>query len=598
MEHLFILGLILAALLLFAFEVTRPDVIAIGVTLVLLLTDTVSIAEGFSGFSNPAVITVIAMFILSAGLVKTGVADWIARKVVRVGGSNPVVLTLVVMGTVGVMSAFMNNIGAVAVLLPAMFLVAKKADYPPTKLLIPLSFGSLMGGLTTLIGTPPNLLVSIALEDHGWEGFRMFDFLPTGLAVMAVGALYMALVGRHLIAERHITSDLTVTYNLEEYLTELIVPEGSEFADMTLAESDLRSKLGLTVLRIQRKSGDDRVFLSPDPALRLRVGDRLIVEGDISDLVGQSSRPLDIYAETKVTADQLTSDDVHLAEAAIAPGSRLIGTTIDRGWIRTRYDVIVLAHRRRGQTLRDRFISIPLEVGDVLLVQGPERAMRAMAASNDFLMVSRLESNRRTPRKAPWALASMGVAIVAAATGLLHISVAGMLGVVLMIVTGAIKPEDMYREVEWRAIFLIAFMMPLGIAMDDSHSGTARWLAENLVDVAGDYGPYVLLAGLVIITTMITEVMSNAAAAVLLAPIGIAIAVGMGFEPYPFLMAIAIGASTTFLTPIGHQANVLVYGVGNYRFTDFTKVGSPLNLIIFVLTVYLVPVIWPFTPIG
>jgi di/tricarboxylate transporter len=598
MEHYLVLGVIVVAMVLFAMEVTRPDVIALGVTLVLLLTGTVTLADGFSGFSNPAVITVIAMFILSAGLVRTGVADWIARVVIRVGGNSPLLLTALVMLAAGTMSAFMNNVGAVAVLLPAMFLVAKKADFPATKLLMPLSFGSLLGGLTTLIGTPPNLLVSIALEDSEWDGFKMFDFLPTGLALIALGLVYMALVGRHLIPDRSPANDLTEVYELQEYLTELIVPEGSDFADKTLAESDVRAELGLTVLRIQRGSGDDRRFLSPSPDLVLRVGDRLVVEGDLSELVDQSSRPLDIYAETKLTAEDLQNDDVNLAEAAIAPGSRLIGTTVDRGWIRARYNVMVLAHRRRGQTLHDRFISIPLEVGDVLLVRGPESAMAEMSRSRDFLMVNRLQSNRRWPKKAPYALASMAVVIMAAATGLLHISVAGMFGVLLMVITGAVRPEDMYRDVEWRVIFLIAFMMPLGIAMDDNHAGTARWLADHIVGAAGDYGPLVLLAGLVLFTTLVTEVMSNAAAAVLLAPIGIAIAVGMGFEPYPFLMGIAIGASTTFLTPIGHQSNVLVYGVGNYRFSDFARVGAPLNLLIFIVTLFLVPMVWPFTPIG
>jgi di/tricarboxylate transporter len=597
MEHTFVVGLILVALVLFALEVTRPDVVALGVALTLLLTGTVDIAEGFSGFSNPAVITVIAMFILSAGLVRAGVADWIAARAIRAGGTSPMRLTLVVMLTVGVMSAFMNNIGAVAVLMPAIFVIARKAGYPATKLLIPLSFGSLLGGLTTLIGTPPNLLVSIALEDAGWAPFQMFDFAPTGLVIMLVGAAYMALVGRFLIRERASVHDLTEQYELQDYLTELIVPEGSELADRTLAESNIHSRLGLTVLRIQRESEEGRVYMTPSPQIVLRAGDRLIVEGSITDLVGESSRPLDIYAETKLTAESLTNEDTHLAEAAIAPGSRLIGTTIDRGWVRRRYGVLVLAFRRRGQTLRERFISVPLEVGDVLLVQGPEQSLGEMATSRDFLMVNRIESKRRFPRKAPLALGSMGTAIVLAATGVLHISVAGMVGVLLMVLTGCIRPEEMYRDVEWRVIFLIAFMMPLGIAMDDDHAGTARWLADRLVEVAGDLGPYVLLALLILFTTFITEVMSNAAASVLLAPIGIAIAVGLGFEPYPFLMGIAIGASTTFLTPIGHQANVLVYGVGNYRFTDFPRVGAPLNVLIFAVAMLVVPAVWPFTPI-
>lgn len=598
MEHAFVLGLILVALVLFALEVTRPDVVALGVTLALLLSGTVEVAEGFSGFSNPAVITVVAMFILSAGLVRTGVADWIAGFVAKAGGSSPVRLTLIVMLAAGVMSAFMNNIAAVAVLMPAMFVIARQTGYPVAKLLMPLSFGSLLGGLTTVIGTPPNLLVSIALEESRWDAFEMFDFLPTGLAVLAVGAAYMALVGRFLIPEREGDgSDLTETYALQDYLTELIVPEGSPFADKTLAESDIHSSLGLTVLRVQRAVDDAMTVLTPSPNMVLRVGDRLVVEGSITDLVGESSRPLDIYAETKLTAEALTSEDTHLGEAAIAPGSRLVGTTIARGWIRRRYGVLVLALRRRGETLRDRFISVPLEVGDVLLVQGPENALSDMAASRDFLMVNRIESKRRLPKKAPYALLSMAIAITAAATGLLHISVAGMVGVLLMILTGCIRPEEMYRDIEWWVIFLIAFMMPLGIAMDDDHSGTARWLAESLVDAVGDFGPYVVLAGLIIFTTLLTEVMSNAAAAVLLAPIGIAIAVGMGFEPYPFLMGIAIGASTTFLTPIGHQSNLLIYGVGNYRFTDFPRVGGPLNVLLFGVAMLVVPAVWPFTPI-
>lgn len=598
MEHALVLGLILGALVLFALEVTRPDVIALGVTLALLLTNTVTISEGFSGFSNPAVITVIAMFILSAGLVRAGVADWIAKVVARGGGASPTMLTLVVMVTVGVMSAFMNNIGAVAVLMPSMFLITRHTKYPTSKLLIPLAFGSLLGGLTTLIGTPPNLLVSIALEDAGWEAFQMFDFVLTGLAVMVVGALYMALIGRHLLPDRQLENDLTEQYELQDYLTELVVPEGSEFADKTLYESRIHSRLGLTVLRVQRESGEGRAFLTPSPEMVLRVGDRLIVEGSITSLVGQKSRPLDIYAETKLTDDALTSKDTVLGEAAIAPGSWLIGSMIERGLVRRRYGVLVLALRRRGLTMRERFISIPLEVGDVLLVQGSERAVNEMAASRDFLMVNRIASKRRFPRKAPLALASMGIAIGTAAFGVLHISVAGMLGVILMVATGCIRAEEIYRDVEWHVVFLIAFMMPLSIAMDDSHTGTARWLADHLVSLAGDSGPYVLLGCLLLFTTFITSVMSNAASAVLVAPIGIAIAVNLGFEPYPFLMAVAIGASTTFLTPIGHQVNVLVYGVGNYRFTDFPKVGAPLTAIIFAVTMVVVPRVWPFTPIG
>lgn len=597
MEHYLVIGLIVGALLLFAWEVVRPDVVAVGVTLTLLLTGLVSIDEGFSGFSNPAVITVICMFILSSGLVRTGVADYVAGLITRMGGGHPGWLTVAVMLVVGVMSAFMNNIGAVAVLLPAMFVIAQGSGYPVTKILIPLSFGSLLGGLTTLIGTPPNLLCSMALETAGFEGFRMFDFLPTGLAVMATGLLYMALVGRFLIPVRKAES-LTQQYHLQGYLTEVTLRKDSPLEGKSLSESGFRKETGLTVLRIRRSDGPDLSFV-PSPSTVLRTGDRLIVEGNIERLLKRKTDgPLKIYAETKFDDDSLTGEDVQLAEVAVAPNSMLLGRSINQGHLRNRFNILVLALRRRGHILQEQFTSVPLAVGDVLLVQGSSEAIGEMARDPDFLIANRLEHEERNSRQAPLALGIMALTIGSAATGILHISVAGLMGVLLMAVTGCVRVQDMYHDVEWRVIFLIACMMPLGIAMDDDHTGTARWLAEHVVELTGGYGPQVVMASLFIFTTLITEVMSNAAAAVLLAPIGVAIAVGLGLEPYPFLMAIAMGASTTFLTPIGHQANVLVYGVGNYRFIDFPRVGLILNILIFTVSMVVVPIVWPFTPLS
>jgi di/tricarboxylate transporter len=598
MEHYVILGLIVAVLGLFAWEIVRPDIVAIGVTLTLLLTGMVSIDEGFSGFSNPAVITVICMFILSSGLIRTGVADYLAVQITRMGGGRPVFLTLTVMGTVGLMSAFMNNIGAVAILLPSMFVIARKSNYPATKLLIPLSFGSLLGGLTTLIGTPPNLLCSMALEDAGFRGFRMFDFLPTGLAVTVAGALYMAFVGRHLLPSREPTESLTQQYHLEDYLTEVVIPEGSFLAGKSLAESNFRVKTGLSVLRIRHVSQPEEIVM-PEPGTILEVGDRLIVEGNLEELIRRKAGgPLKIYARTKFDDTSLAGENVELAEVTVAPQSELLGKSINQGHLRQRFNVLVVALRRRGRTLQDQFTSVPLAVGDVLLVQGPPEAISDMARSSEFLVAKRLDHEPRDTKRAALALGIMAVAIVSAATELLHISVAGLLGVLLMTLTGCVKVQDMYHAVEWRVIFLIACMMPLGIAMNDHHTGTARWLAEHVVHLTGDYGPLVVMAGMFLFATLITEVMSNAAAAVLLAPIGVAIAVGLGLEPYPFLMAIAMGASTTFLTPIGHQANVLAYGVGNYRFVDFPRAGAPLNVLIFIIAMTVIPIVWPFTPLS
>ncbi len=597
MEHYFILGLIFLALVLFALEAVRSDIVALGVALLLLLTGTVSISEGFSGFSNPAVITVIAMFILSSGLIRTGVADYLASAIIRMGGKHPMLLTAAVMGTVGVMSSFMNTIGAVAILLPAMFVIAQRSEYPAAKLLMPLSFGSLLGGLTTLIGTPPNLLCSMALEDAGFRGFRMFDFLPTGLAVMATGVLYMALVGRFLIPDRKEPKSLTRRFHLQDYLTEVVVPKGSPLAGKSLLESELPKSLGLSVLCVRPKDDPGTAFV-PAPSTVLQTGDRLIVEGDIEELLKSKDRgPLKFHAEAKFDDEALTGKNVQLAEAAVAPNSSLLGQSINQGHLRRRYNVLALALRRRGRTLGGRFTSAPLELGDVLLVQGSPAAIGEVARSPDFLITNRLEHAARELKKAPLALAIMAAAVMAAATGLLHISVAGMLGVLLMAATRCVQVQDMYHDVEWRVIFLIACMMPLGIAMNDQHTGTARWMAEHILNWTGDYGPLAVMASLFLFTTLITEVMSNAAAAVLVAPIGVAVAVSMGLEPHPFVMAIAIGASTTFLTPIGHQANVLIYGVGNYRFVDFPRVGLLLNVLIFIVTMIVVPIVWPFTPL-
>jgi di/tricarboxylate transporter len=597
-EHLLILALIVGALVLFALELVRPDLVALGVTLVLLLSGTVTAEEGFSGFSNPAVITVVAMFILSSGLIRTGVADALAGAIARLGGDSPTWMTIVVMATVGVMSSFMNNIGATAILLPAMFAIAKRSDYPVGRLLMPLAFGSLLGGLMTEIGTPPNLLVSIALEEAGFRPFRMFDFLPTGLAVMAAGALYMATVGRRLIPARGPAQSLTQRYALADYLTEVVVPEKSPLVGKTLREAELPKRFGLSVLRLRRADGGPTP-LAPRPSTALAAGDRLVVEGDVEALLEQKGNAeLELYAATKFNDERLAAEGLQLAEVALAPGSSLVGRSINQGNLRRRYDVLVLALRRRGVALAQKFTSVPLEVGDVLLVQGSPEAIDDVARSPDFLVANKLEHAARDRARAPAAVAIMALTIGTAATGLLHISVAAMLGVLLMALAGCVRVQDMYSAVEWRVIFLIACMMPLGIALDDRHTGTARWLAELVVAAAGDLGPRVALAALFLFTAVVTSVMSNAAAVVLLAPIAIAIAGGFGLEPYPFLMTIAIAASSAFLTPIGHQANVLVYGVGNYRFADFPRVGAPLTAIVFAVTLLVVPLVWPFTPLA
>lgn len=331
----------------------------------------------------------------------------------------------------------------------------------------------------------------------------------------------------------------------------------------------------------------------------LAAGDRLVVEGSFDDLVrAREKHQLAIYAETRYGRQQDADEDVELAEVVVAPSSRLLGMRLRDLDFPGRFGVVTLALRRHGQLKKSDYRSMPLQVGDVLLVQGMKSALADIAASTDFLLTQKLENRSRDRKRAPLALAIMAGAILAAATGVLHISVAGMLAVLLMALSGVVPVRTMYESVEWRVIFLIACMIPLGTAMDMEHTGTAKWLADYIVAWTGAAGPLVVMASLFLFTSMVTEVMSNAAAAVLLAPIGVAIAQGLGIEPHAFMMAIAIAASTAFLTPIGHQANVLVYGVGNYRFSDFARVGSILNVLIFLVAMAVIPMVWPFVPIA
>lgn len=591
------LSLLLGALALFAWEKIRADFVAMMVMLVLILTESVTIQEGFSGFSSPAVITVIAMFILSSGLERTGVADQLGHVMLKVAGKHPVRLTMTVMFTVGLMSAFMNNIGATVILITPVFAICRKIGYPTSKLLIPISFGSLLGGLTTMIGTPPNLLVSMALEDAGFEGFKMFDFLPTGLAVMFAGMIYMSFIGRHLIPKREAAGGYVNNYHLENYVTEISIPEGSTLSNVRIRDAALIREIGLTILRIRRDGNGQMNEMEPTPDTVLQTGDRMIVEGNLEKLFKViETKHLVIHIKTKITDEELTGKNIKLAEVVLSHKSRVIGQSIRQSNIKRRYGILALALRKRGETIDQNYVDIPLDVGDVILVQGTPENLNELAANDEFLVINNLEPKIRDVKRAPWALLSMAVTILTASTGLLHISVAGLIGVLLMVFTKSVKVENIYRDVEWRVIFLIASMMPLSIAMDENHSGTAAWIGQQVVGLAGGYGPYIVLLLLLIFVTIITEIMSNAAAAVLMAPIGISIAAGMNLEPYPFLMAIAIGASTTFLTPIGHQANVLVYGMGGYRFTDFTRTGFLLNVIILIIALWLVPVVWPFTP--
>jgi len=608
MEIGLVLAIMAVAVVLFATEWIRVDVTAVLVLLALALTGLVTTEEAFSGFSNPAVVTVVAMFVLGASLNQTGVTQAVGRQIFRVTGGRETYLLLGIMVTVGTMSAFMNNIGACAILFPAVMGISRQAGLPPSKLLIPLSFGSLLGGLVTLIGTPPNLLVSIALEQHGYGGFKVFDFLPTGIPILLLGMAFMAVAGRWLLPVR-LSSEAGIGDFIRTYLTELVVLPDSPLIGRTLEESRLGRDYDIAVLGIIRKypvpagtphegPGEPPAtrqirILSPLPHEALKEGDHLLVEAQVEKIMEmRRTRGVQIKAELKAKTATITSDQIGLLEVVISPQSWIVGRTLKEIDFRDRFQVTALGIYRHGEMLHDKLGRIPIKAGDVLLVQGARESLKRLRDERHFLVLEEVEVEGMRTDRAALAIGIMAIAIGCASLGLLHIAVAGTVGAVLMVLSRCITMVEAYRAIDWKAVFLIAGMLPLAIAMEKS--GTAQWAAEGMVSLLDPYGPLAVLAGFFVCTTVLTQVMSNAAAAVLVAPISIAAAEGMGLSPYPFAMTIAISASTSFITPVAHPSNILVYGPANYRFLDYARVGGPLLVMIFGLTLFLVPMAWPF----
>ena len=598
-EIAMVLAILVIAIVLFASEKLRVDVISMMVLLSLLLLGLVDTEEAFSGFSSPAVITVWAIYIVSAGLFRTGVADFIGQRILSVAGSREPRLIGTIMLTVGSMSAFMNNIGATAVLLPAVSSIARRTRLSISKLLIPLSFGSLLGGVTTLIGTPPNLLVSNALLAAGLTPFGLFDYTPMGLIIMLSGILYMVTIGRHLLPERQATVDLTESYRVRDYLTEVRVLPESPLVGKTAAESQFGRDYDLTIvgrIRDQDRMADPEKQQSWRLAMRrddrVQEGDVLIVRGSLNTILKiKKSQGLEIVPDVELGDAELTTDEILIAEVIIPTRSELAGKTLRELAFRDRYNVTVLALWRHGEPLRSKLANQPLEFADVLLVQGRRDRINLLRTDPNFLLLEPVALETRRTHKAPVALVVFAIMLGSVILGWLHISAAAVLAAVLMVLTRCLTMEEAYESVEWKSVFLIAGMLPMGIAMEKT--GTAQFLADQIIAAVGGLGPQMIMIGLFILTTIITEFMSNAAAAVLVAPIAISTAVSLGANPHAFVMGVGIAASNSFLFPIGHQANVLVFGPGGYKFFDFTKVGLPLTLLIWLLLILFLPIFWP-----
>ena len=776
-----VLAILLAALVLFVTELLRVDLVALLVLVALAISGLVSPAEALSGFSNPAVVTVWAVFVLSGGLSRTGVSGMIGKHVLRIAGDGEVRLIVMLMLTCGVLSAFMNNVGVAAMFLPVVMDIARRTNIAPSRLLIPLAYGSLLGGLCTLIGTPPNILASAALEAAELEPFGMFEFALIGVPVLIAGVAYMAYIGRHLLPERDparssaepTPDDLTELYDLDERLFVLRVPEDSPLDGLALARARLSTAFGLNMIARQR---GDRVLRAPETSRRLKPGDRYLVAGrrewieqiqafeqvkragahptvqgliseDVvlaeahigadSKLDGSTLRrarfrqrfgatvlairtdgtlvrtdlqdvPLaagvslllqvpradlealadhpDIAVVEPLSARQVESrfalgqrlmgltfpkqsvlagstlegsrlsdafdlvvlairrgeqvmllpepdttlegDDilivegreehfallkalqglaiedeippalrvvesprVGLTEVVLSPHTRLAGHTLREMSFRERYGLTALALWRKGRARRSRLADVPIEPGDALVVYGPRAKLAVLGAQPDFIVLR--EEAQEAPRRerATMAMLIMAVVLLPVLFGLLPIAIAAVGGAALMVLTGCLKMDEAYGYIEWKAVFLIAGMLPLGIAMESS--GAAGWIAGGVMAVLEPIGWVAVISGLFLITNLATQIMPNPAVAVLMAPIALSAASSLKMSPYALMMTVAVAASAAVMSPVGHPANVLVMGPGGYRFADYLRVGLPLTILLLIVVLIFLPLAWP-----
>jgi di/tricarboxylate transporter len=778
---LFILG---AAIVFLVTEWISMEVVALLVLGCLALTGLVSPNEALAGFSNPAVVTVWAVFILSGGLTRTGVGNIIGRYVLRMAGRRELLIVIVIMLSAGVMSAFMNNVAVAALMLPVVMDISRQTGFPPSRLLMPLAYGSLLGGLTTLIGTPPNILVSNALRDNGLTPFRLFDYTPIGVAIMVAGTAFVALIGRRLLPARDVAKessgaghlDLRDQYELKERMFLLRVPSDSVLANKTLVESRLGSILGLHVLGIIR---DGRTELAPDPSAVIQAGDRLIVEGRLERMNELNSWHEVVAEKDPIDMERLLSADIHMIEMSLAMNSTLVGKTLNEIGFRNRYGVNVLAILREGRPRRtnlqdevlraddkllvqgslerlealkgvsglgqfsqvsmahlsdvyhlqerillmripdssalvgktlkgtrlgdalgmmvlciirgdgtvplpgaeeelrpgDRLIMLgrqedlsilrgleglkierealpdmtklesariglveavlsprttlagktlrqlqfrekyglnvlaiwregrayrsnlrdfPLRFGDALLLYGPRDRLRMLGREPDFLVLTQEAQELPRLEKAKVATLIMGFVLLPVILGLVPIYIAAVVGAALIVVARCLTMEEAYRFIEWKAVFLIAGMLPLGTALHKT--GAAKLLAEGVVSLVGPFGPIAAMGGIVGLTFLATCFIPTAALVVLMAPIVLSTSTNMGISPHALMMGIAMAASASFMTPISHPANILVMGPGGYRFVDYLKVGVPLTLVVFAVILLVLPHLWPLSP--
>jgi di/tricarboxylate transporter len=610
--------LILAALVLFATEPVPVDVTALTILVALVLVDPVTqgmadagllagpvyvlrspgeevaaaTARGLSGFASSATITVLAMFILSGGVQRTGVVQRLGERVAGLTGDSEGRQVAATIGIVSPLSGFINNTAAVAVLLPMVSDLAHKTRNSPSKLLLPLSYASMFGGMLTLIGTSTNILASELYAEFSGRPFSMFEFTQLGVVVTVVGAAYLLTVGRWLTPTRiEPEADLTSEFGLEEYLTEVVVRDDSVLVGKTVSEGLSAAEFDADVLQLVRNG---RAFAEPLEPKTIRAGDVLAVRVDRDTLVDLlDAEGLDVLADVEVTDEELEAPDEasNLVEVVVAPGSRLVGESLAGMAFRQQYDATVLALRRGGELIRERMDDLTLRVGDTLLVQGASESLTRLENNPDFIVAQEIERPDVRSSKTPVAVGLVAAVVGLAALTPIPIVAAALAGALGMVLTGCLRPTEVYDTVQWDVIFLLAGVIPLGLALETT--GGAALIADGVVAASATLPAVAVLGLLYVITAVLTNIVSNNASVVLMVPVAIEVAGQLpGDAALAFVLAVTFAASTAFMTPVGYQTNLFVYGPGGYRFTDYVRVGGPLQAIFAVVTTLGIAVFW------
>ncbi len=583
-----IFGTLILTLFLFISGKLRYDLVALTALLIVVITGLIPINNAFLGFSNPAVITVATVFILSRALQNSGVVDAIGQKLSKLEGGITLQLAALTLITT-IFSAFMNNVGALALLLPVAIQLAIKKQVSPSIYLMPIAFASLLGGMTTLIGTPPNIIISSYRAQSGLAPFSMFDFSLVGVGVAFVGLLYIIFAGWRLIPKRRGQSSDNGLFDIEKYVTEVRINENSKLYGKRLSE--FHSFVDSDVMIIGLVRGNER-RLAPSPQTTFVKDDVLILTIDTENLDNLvTSSGVELVGSERIGSEELESDEITLMETVITTNSMMIGANARSLNLRKNYGVNLLAIARQGRRLRTRLDRIRFKNGDVLLLQGYTDTLKEVMATLGCLPLANRGLRIGQPRRIFFSLLIFGSALLLSAFGVLPVQIAFLAACLIMIISKLITLKDAYESIEWPIIILLGAMIPVGEALETT--GGAQLIANSVLNSAHLMPPEVTLLIMLVATMFLSDIINNAAAVVLMAPIGISIAQGLGVSVDPFLIAIAIGASCAFLTPIGHQSNTLVMGPGGYKFGDYWKMGLILEIIVVIVAMPLILFFWP-----